>query len=337
MIKIITNKFASQILSHKVEGTRSMYLILKTKDRNALKSSVEAFLKLNKLAYAEVSTSKSGFPCTRVDNVTIVYKPNISKGAGGKAFEVEFAKDLHNLIQCSRVDDAEFHHPDVMKELVKILPSKVIKDKTAKIILEGDKNQKRVMTFVGGKFILSNSTGEILTDVTLNHMGSNHYFSLKMSKTYYLVNASVFQIFKDKSKQKAAYEFFGLDGIKMGAYDGLMGHTDPIYYCQTKPISQQVVKSNIQGLIQEAMGSGYYFVHKKQTDSVTCFHNDGNVDIIVKSIDSMVYPEQGVRKYTAIKTQITVDGSAYTCTLQFRGTKETDLEPKYLRMLMEKK
>jgi hypothetical protein len=323
------------INSFSKEGTKKIYYTIKTKNRNELKKEIEKILNKNKISFKEVMSSKSGFPLTEIGNMSFVYKPIIAKGTGGKAFEVEFENDLRNLLGAKKFIKEDYIHPDVAEELMKILKNK--KFKSPIVSPEGSKNQKRTLDFSGGKFIVQNSDGKTLTDVTITDSSKKYYFSLKMSKTYYLINASIFEYFENKSNQQKAYEFFGLDGTKMGEYDKLLKNKKPVYSCKTKIINESTVKKNIEGLIQSAMGEGYYFVHKMMDNKVTCFFNDGNVNIKCISIESMVYPEAGKRKYTAIKTKITIDGHPYICTLQFRGTTEADIKPKYLRMLMEKK
>jgi hypothetical protein len=324
-----------EITDVKKEGTKKVYYILKTKDRNTLKRKIENELKKNKIKFKEVMSSKSGFPTTTVGDISIVYKPVIAKGTGGKSFEIEFENDLKNMLGATKIGNEKYNHPDVVKELIKIFKS--INFKSPEVIPEGSKNQKRALDFSGGKFFVTNSDGKTLTDVTLKDGNKFFYFSLKMSKTYYLINASIFQYFEDKTKQKKAYEFFGLDGLKMGEYDRLLNNKTSVYACSTSEVSESKIKKNIENLVKSALGSDYYFVHKKQENQVTCFYNDGSINVKCQSIESVVYPEAGKRKYTAIKTKITIDGHLYICTLQFRGTTESDIKPKYLRMLMEKK
>lgn len=324
-----------EIIDVKIQGTSKKYYTLKTKNRSDLKQKIESLLKKNKIDFESKITSKSGFPLTIVDSISFVYKPHIVKGAGGKTFEVEFENDLRNMLGTFLFKEEDYRHPDVVKELLKVL--KNIKFKKPIVKPEGSKNQKRALNFSNGKFSVTNSEGKTLTDVTLEDSGKNYFFSLKMSKTYYLINASIFEYFENPKQQKKAYEFFGLDGFKMGEYDKLLKNKKPIYHCLTSAQSESKIKKNIEELIQSAMGSDYYFVHKMMDNKVTVFYNDGNVKIKCISIESVVYPEQGKRKYTAIKTKITIDGHPYICTLQFRGTTESDIKPKYLRMLMEKK
>ena len=326
------------IASSQVSGVKTLKTVLKSDDRSNLKRKVEAWLTKNALPYESRVVSGSGFPATLFGNFVIVYKPNkAAKGAGGKKFEDEFAADLKTLLGTKKIEREEFLHADVVKELVKILPKSLLQSKKAVVSLEGSKNQKRELKFINRKFVSALSSGATLTDVTAMDGNKPYYFSLKMSKTYYLINASIFQYFKDPKTRKAAYEWFGLDGTKMGEYDKMLKSKKPIYYEKTSPMNQSKVKANIEGLIQSALGSGYYFVHKKQDNAVTAFYNGGNVRIKCDTIESIVYPEQGKRKYTAIKTRVTLDSKPYVCTLQFRGTTESDIEPKYLRMLMEKK
>lgn len=342
MANIILDKLLkdlkSDISSSHVSGTKTLKVLLKSGDRSNLKRKVEAWLTKNKLPYESRVISGSGFPATIFTGYSIIYKPNIAaKGAGGKAFEEEFATDMKALLGCKSIQRTEFIHPDVVTKLTKILPKSLLQSNTATVTLEGSKNQKRELKFISNKFQSKLSSGATLTDVTVKDKNKQYYFSLKMSKTYYLINASIFQYFIDPKTRKAAYEWFGLDGVKMGEYDKLIKAKKPMYLEKTRPINQTKVKSNIESLIKSSLGEGYYFVHKKQENSVSAFYNSGNVNIKCQSIESIVYPERGKRKYTAIKTQITLDGNPYVCTLQFRGTKETDIEPKYLRMLMEKK
>lgn len=338
IIDKIVKDLKKDIASAQVTGTKTMKAVLKSDDRSDLKRKVEAWLHKSGLEYKSKVVSGSGFPATLVANVVFVYKPNkAAKGAGGKAFEEEFATDMKALLGTKNIDKTEFLHPDVAKELVKILPKSLLESKKAEVLLEGSKNQKRELKFVGKKFVSALSSGATLTDVTVKDGSKSHYFSLKMSKTYYLINASIFQYFKDPKTRKDAYESFGLDGTKMAEYDKLIRAKTPMYYAKTSPINQSKVKSNIESLIQSALGAGYYFVHKKQDNAVTAFYNSGHVKIKCTSIENIVYPEKGKRKYTAIKTLVTLDSKPYVCTLQFRGTTEADVEPKYLRMLMEKK
>lgn len=328
----------ADIAVSQISGVKTKKVLLKSDDRSILKRKVEAWLTKNTISYESKVIAGSGFPATVFGNFSIIYKPNkAAKGTGGKDFENEFASDMTTLLGCKNIEKAEFLHPDVIEELVKILPKELIQSKKAKVLLEGSKNQKRELKFVNKNFESNLSSGATLTDVTVEDGTKKHYFSLKMSKTYYLINASIFEYFKNPKTRKSAYEWFGLDGTKMGEYDKMIKSKTAVYYQKTSPMSANKVKLNIESLIQSALGSGYYFVHKKQDNAVTAFYNSGNVKIKCNSIESIVYPERGKRKYTAIKTLVTLDSNPYVCTLQFRGTKETDVEPKYLRMLMEKK
>lgn len=328
----------TDIAVSQISGIKTKKVLLKSDDRSNLKRKVEAWLTKNTISYTSKVVSGSGFPATIFGNFSIIYKPNkAAKGAGGKDFENEFAADMTTLLGCKNISKAEFLHPDVMKEIMRVLPKPLLQSKVAKVILEGSKNQKRELKFANKKFQSNLSSGATLTDVTVENGSKKYYFSLKMSKTYYLINASIFEYFKNPKTRKPAYEWFGLDGLKMGEYDKMIKSRTPVYLEKTAPMNSSKVKANIEGLIQSSLGEGYYFVHKKQDNSVTAFYNSGNVKIRCNSIESIVYPEVGKRKYTAIKTLVTLDGNPYVCTLQFRGTKETDVEPKYLRMLMEKK
>jgi len=338
IIDNLLKQLKSDITSSIISGVKTKKILLKSDDRSNLKRKVEAWLTKNSLQYESRVISGSGFPATIFNNFSIIYKPNkAAKGTGGKDFEDEFAADMKVLLGCKNIEKTEFLHPDVVQELIKILPKPLIQSNKAIVKLEGSKNQKRDLKFISNQFVSNLSSGATLTDVTVEDGSKKYYFSLKMSKTYYLINASIFEYFKNPKTRKAAYEWFGLDGTKMGEYDKLIKAKTPIYYQKTSPINTSRVKLNIEKLIKSALGEGYYFVHKKQENAVTAFYNGGGVKIKCNMIESIVYPEKGKRKYTAIKTRITLDGNPYVCTLQFRGTKETDVEPKYLRMLMEKK
>ena len=193
LIDSLIRDLRSDIASSQVSGTKTQKAILKSDDRSSLKRKVEAWLTKKRLPFESRVVSGSGFPATIFASYTIVYKPNkAAKGAGGKKFEDEFAADLKTLLGTKKIEREEFLHPDVVKELVKILPKSLLQSTKAVVSLEGSKNQKRELKFVNRKFESKLSSGATLTDVTAKDGNKPYYFSLKMSKTYYLINASIF-------------------------------------------------------------------------------------------------------------------------------------------------
>lgn len=305
-------------------------LTVKSKDRDQTKKLVESFFKKNKIAYKSVF-KKSKSSSTEVLEVQgfsdVIFKPIIRKGAGGVAFEDQLKTDLEAFF--GGEDVSKLKHPDVIKEMQKSINISA-KDK-CEVKAEGSKNQRRVLAYASGRLTVSNSTGETLTDLTLLCGGEKTYLSLKMSNTYYILSASIFQFFLNPLTASSINEYFGFNGQKMGGFG-------KEYVCLTKPANYSRVKNNLQDLLSQAYGSGVVVIHKKRDNDVLVSDVQRGADVQISGLseDSYVYPEEGVRKYANIKVDAKINGHAYKINFQFRGTTAADRGPKYLRVLLER-
>jgi len=306
-------------------------IIVKSKDRETAKENVEKALTKEKVTFSDVfKKSKSG--SLNVLEVLgygdIVFKPIIQKGAGGLKFEAELKVDLENY--WNGVDIKKLKNKDVVKELENVVG--ISPDNKMKVLHEGKKNSKRVLEFNGSKLTATNSTGASLTDLTLEDDDTTYYLSLKMSKSYYVLNAAIDKFFKDKSTQVEMCEFFGMNGQKMGGFG-------KEYFCITKKPNYTNVTKALEEFMSQSYGTQVYVVHKKAPNDVVVTHvKKAPVKVMVKNLteDSYIYPETGVRKYAGISFIANINRHDYKVQFQFRGTTASDVGPKYLRILMER-
>lgn len=305
-------------------------LVVKSKDREETKKLLEAYFKKKKIRYKSVfKKAKSGsIDVLEVEgHRDIIFKPIIRKGAGGVAFEDQLKTDLENYY--AGAERSSLKHLDVIDEMQKVL--KISQSDKCEVKGEGSKNQRRVLAYSAAGLTVSNSTGKTLTDLTLSCGGTDTYLSLKMSGSYYILSASIFQFFLDKSTAKSINEYFGFDGQKMGGFG-------KEYACLTDPPNYSRVKTNLQDLLSQAYGSKVVVIHKKTQNDVLVsdIKNKASVSISNLSENSYVYPEEGVRKYANIKVDAKINGHDYKISFQFRGTTAADRGPKYLRILLER-
>jgi hypothetical protein len=305
----------------KVEQKKNDF-IFKSKDRVKLKEDVERFLKANKIQFKSVfkKSKSSSLDILEVGKFNLIFKPIIVKGAGGISFEKELEQSLQQWISSEQITK----HSDVVSEISKHVDVKTVKG----IIHEGGKNQKRNLDVSNGRVTIGASEGKTLTDITLDTTKGKVYLSLKMSATYYVISASIFQFMNKPATRDMSYEFFGLDGAKMG------GFGTEYFSATTKEVANSIILKNLTELLSDIYGSGYIMVHKNGSNvNVADFRNGVNVK--VTSIDGYVYPEAGVRKYVNIKTSALIGGKQYKIDWQFRGTTAADVGPKYLRVLIK--
>lgn len=304
-----------------------------SKDRNATKKKLEAYLKSKKIIFESVfkqSKSSSLDVTSVVGGGDIVYKPIIQKGAGGVSFEKELEVDLNQFFNGAEKKD--LRHPDVIEPLMKLL--KYSPGDKFKVVHEGSKNQKRSLSFLDGRRILiSNSDGKTLTDITLSDKnGKLHYLSLKMSKSYYTLSASIGKFFSSDETKIKINEFFGFNGQKMAGFG-------KEFACITKKANYAKVKENLEDVLSKAIGYNMILIHKKKDNDVLVKSIGAKTDLSIQgTIDdnSYAYPESGVRKYANIKFKAKIGGYAYAVNFQFRGTTAADVGPKYLRILLER-
>lgn len=305
---------------------------VKSKDREGTKKIIESYFTKNKIIFKSTfKKSKSG--SIDVLEVTglgdIIFKPIIQKGAGGLKFEDELKQDIINFYQGA--EDKDIKHNDVIKKLVSVLSlshnKKLTPDK------RGGKNQSRALTFTGNKVSINNTSGKYITDITLMDQNNNdkHHLSLKMSDTFYILNAGIGKYFADKNTQAEMCEFFGFEGQRMAGFGDE-------YACITKPPRVSTVKSNLEDLLSEAYGYDMVLVHKKRENDVLVKEIKTAPPVTVSNLDagSYRYPDPGVRKYANISVNANIAGTRYKVDFQFRGTTAADRGPRYLRILMKR-
>lgn len=309
-------------------------IVVKSKDRMLSKKLLETFLTKQNITYSSVfkKSKSSSLDVLSINgfNIDIIFKPIIAKGAGGLSFEKELETDLINYY--NGVEYKDLKHEDVIKQLEKVIG--INRNDRKKILHEGKLNQKRNLVFNGNNIIISGNAGAVLTDLTLaNVSGSPNpiYISLKLSKSYYTLNASVIKYFLDKNTQTNINEYFGFDGQKMGGFGSE-------YACITSNPDYNRVSKNLESLLDQAVGHNVILVHKKSPNDVLVkdIGTKNSVSISNLSESSYVYPEVSVRKYANIKFAAKINDKQYKVNLQFRGTTATDIGPKYLRVLLER-
>lgn len=310
---------------------QSKDIIVKSKDREAAKTSLEKHLKLKKVEFESVfKKAKSSSIDVLVTKMgDIIFKPIIQKGAGGLSFEKELDIDLTNYF--SEADMKDIKHKDV----IKALETKIGINQESKMSVdhEGSKNQKRSLTYASNKITISNSSGETLTDITIKDSGKNktYYLSLKMSSSYYILSASIGSYFSNKNTQVGICEYFGFDGKSMGGFGDE-------FSCTTRAPNYVKAKQNLKDLLTQAYGKHVVIIHKKRENDVKVSKIGEKVTLFITALNtaSYVYPEVGKRKYANIKTTATISGVSYKVNFQFRGTTAADVGPKYLRILLER-
>jgi hypothetical protein len=311
-------------------------IVVKSKDRDNTKKVVEENFKKRGILFQSIfkKSKSSSIDVLEVTNMgDIIFKPIIQKGAGGLKFEDELKLDLVNYF--NGVDFASLKHQDVVKKLesaLKFTPAdKLVPDK------RGGKNQSRALQYAGGKISINNTSGNYITDITLmdpkktGSAADKYHLSLKMSETFYILNAAIGKYFADRNTQAPICEFFGFNGQRMGGFG-------EEYACITEPINLNKVKTNLQELLSEAYGYDMVLVHKKREGDVLVkeIKTTPSVTITDLSDDSYRYPDPGVRKYANISFNANVNGTRYKVDFQFRGTTAADRGPRYLRILMKR-
>lgn len=305
-------------------------IIVKSKDRNLTKKKIETSFKKQKIIFKSVF-KKAKSSSIDVLEVTgggdIIFKPVIQKGAGGVKFEGELAVDIKNYL--NGVDYTKLKHPDVLKEMEKIL--KFNRKVKYEIVEEGSKNQRRQLVFTGNKIVISNSTGKTLTDLTLKKDRELMYLSLKMSQSYYTLSAGIVKYFMEGRTKIPINTYFGFNGQKMGGFG-------KVFACVTKKPNYSQVEKNLEDILDQAVGKEVILIHKKKANDVMVSKIGRTNKVAVSNLSeaSYVYPEKGVRKYANIKVNATINGHKYIVNFQFRGTTAADVGPKYLRILLER-
>jgi len=327
-------KYIEKELKQDIVSMKEKDILVQSKNREEAKKKVEKWLRTKNVPFKSVfKTSKSKtIDVLTVSNFDIVFKPIRAKGQSGRDFEVQLTKDLNDYFNGVELNELEYHK-DVVSALIKEI--KLTPTNNLLAVNEGSKNQKRALTFNGNKIEISNSTGKTLTDVTINCAAGpsppSPYLSLKISKTYYTLNAAIGNYFLNKTTKVAINTFFGFNGEEMAGFG-----TE--YSCKTPKADYTKVAKNIASVLSQAVGTNVVLVHKKETNNVYVkkIDNANKVTIISLNNESYSYPILGKRKGASIKFNASINGKFYKVDFQFRGTEAADVGPKYLRILLER-
>jgi len=305
-------------------------IIIKSKNREQTKEKIEKYFKKQRIGFTSVfkKAKSSSLDVLEIPGSgDLIFRPIIQKGAGGVKFEAELASDIKKYL--NGADYNKLQNPDVIKQMEEVL--NFSRKTKYKISEEGAKNQRRQLIFASNKITIPNSTGKTLTDLTLTHNGEILYLSLKMSKSYYTLSASIGQYFAESRTKIAINTYFGFDGKKMGGFG-------KAYACVTKKPNYSQIEENLENILSQAVGTEVILIHKKKKDDVMVSKIGKKNKVAVSNLkdSSYVYPEKGVRKYANIKVEAKINGHEYIVNFQFRGTTAADIGPKYLRILLER-
>ena len=314
------------VKNSKFEETKSK-LIVRNSDRTTLQENIENYLK--KTGYDYNRRKKETELEVQGANQVLIFKPLKARGTGGLKFEEQFTSDLNDWF--SGVELNSLKSGDTIKLLKEKL--RLRQNSKHKAVQVGARNTRRPPSFSGNKVKVTNNSGLAVSDVDL-FTSKTHYLSLKFSNSFYIYNGSIGTFFKQSNTKKAINEFFGFDGFKMGKAFGKE------YATITKKPNYTVISNNLKQLIIEALGPDVVLVNKiaqgvNHISVVDGFRHKVAITGLTK--DSYLYAEKNVRKYNNIKFNATINGANYVVSFQFRGTTSTDVGPKYLRILLQKK
>ena len=321
-------KYIEKELKQDIVSMKEKDILVQSKNREEAKKKVEKLLRTKNIPFKSASkTSKSKtIDVLTVSNFDIVFKPIRVKGQGGRDFEKQLTEDLNNYFNGDEIDNLT--HGDAITELVKeikLTPTNNLyaDDSAAK------KNQKRALTFDDNKITISNSTGETIQDVTIKPLSL--YLSLKISKTYYTLNAAIGHYFSDKTTKVSINTFFGFNGKEMIGFGAE-------YSCETPKPDYTKVGKNLASVLAQSVGTNVILVHKKETNNVYVkkIDNTNNVTINALNDASYSYPIPSKRKGAIIKFIASINGKFYKVDFQFRGSEAHHVGPKYLRILLER-
>lgn len=311
----------------KFEETKSKILI-RSKDRTTLQAQLEKHFKSKKIKFSRRKKPTE----IEVTGATqhLIFKPLKAKGTGGLKFEAQFTSDLNDWFSGVALD--KLQTGDTIGLLIKKL--KLKQDSRSKAIQVGGRNTKRPPVYSGGRIKVSNNSGLAVSDVDLKVGNKTHYLSLKFSNSFYIYNGGIGTYFKQPNTKVQTNEFFGFDGYQMGKAFGSE------YAAKTKKPNYTKVKNNLKQLIMEALGPDVVLVNKiadgnNHISVIKGFNHKVNIGTINEN--SYLYAEKGVRKYNNIKFEADINDAKYVVSCQFRGTTATDVGPRYLRILLQKK
>jgi len=258
-------------------------------------------------------------------------------GKKGKEFEYILASDLREFKNSVPV----FTYPHIAEELYDLFKKEFkvdLKKDKYDVVVEGGKNQKRNMYFTGKEiaFKPDGNIGKIVVDVMVKTDKKEIPLSLKFSKTYYLINASLRpylhldKISEDVKERNEILKYFGFNPQKFCNGYG-------IYSSDNTEISESRIKKNWEQIITKSFGYGYVYVWTdgKNHNFIEYFKTFPKVK--VNKVNEIKYAEMGKRKYSLISMDVLINGMPFIVDAQFRGTTGKDVFPYYMRVLLRKK
>lgn len=210
------------------------------------------------------------------------FKLEFGNGSRGKSgvmnsgllFEREFKEQLDNFI--NEGESSVSKYKEAVKSIANIIPKGYYLDS---VIAEGEKNQKRPLTFTGDKIYTGIKSGDwnigsTITDLTLviknKVVIKNIYLSLKSGSTVTFVNSGITKILKEQEikkgiisdlKGQALLDLFGIDNVKFCAifnsYTGKGSGKESVDV--TKLLKNS---SKFKDFMESVIGFGYISVHK---------------------------------------------------------------------------
>ena len=273
-----------------------------------------------------LSISKDGKPLMKISSGEGSRTNKAGGGVKGKQFEDDLAVDILNpskFVVISEKIRSILHNDYQMN------PNEV------SVRVDGSKNQKRNMTFDGSRIIFdSMNIGSIVTDITIHDSIRTAYLSLKWSSSYYLLNASLRKYLhldkphQDIEERNHFLNYLGFcpskfcDPYKLVSYD----HSQN---------TMETTRRNWEQLVTDIMGCGYiYVVGGIDQPIVENFIEPPSIK--VNFVKDVVYALHGVRKYSKIVLDCSINGHHYWLEAQLRGTTAQDEYPIYLRVLARK-
>jgi len=310
----------------KFEETKSK-LLVRNSDRTTLQEKLEDYFKKKRIDF-DRRKKPTELEVSGASQI-LIFKPMKARGTGGLKFEQQYTSDINDWFSGVELDKL------TSGDTIKLLKEKLKLRQNSKYRAEqvGARNTKRPPAFSGAKVKITNNSGPAVSDVDL-FANKTYYLSLKFSNSFYIYNGSIGRFFEQTNTKKGINEFFGFDGYKMGKAFGKK------YATVTRKPNYSVITNNLKSIIIEALGPDVVLVNKisQGVNHISVVRGFGHkVSISNLNANSYLYAEKGVRKYNNIKFDAIINGASYVVSFQFRGTTATDVGPRYLRILLQKK
>jgi hypothetical protein len=287
----------------------------------------------------ELDIELDGIKGGKYNGISILWGDGSRGGRGikskGLGFEKELVKDLEllNSDGISEDNKDQFLYPDLIIEISKELG---LKSGNFEVIPEGDKNQRRPLSFESGgpeiKFS-QHSAAETLTDVTIIKGEEKYYLSAKYGNTLTFFNSGIKKILSaneikngkiTNSDGIALLDTFGIDNETFckvfndypdGDFSGLNG------------ASTKYDISKIKNLVKSGIGEGYYMV-KAGGGSTQFFKIDSKYADTSSDVSSPIIYYGGIGG-KGKRIDVTFESSTYKFKINIRD-KEGLLYPTHI-------